>query len=250
MSNWRRLQQVCLAAVAALVLAGAAFSAASNGGASIAAAPPLPLDQTTASGWTETAVLDNNDWGEFWRLSVNAGDRFIFDLTKTANACVYSAPGVMIYSPAITDFTLATANPVFQNGSNASKYESVWVAPSAGSWALFVSGCPQASYTFLARVQQFTTTSTQVPSLVQHAHAFKATGTVSASAGPVGGKVQLRLKGPGLGNGLSLVASIASGGRYVAKLKLANAGTFTLRVVYYGDAHHRSSSATAKIHVG
>jgi hypothetical protein len=251
MLSTRRLVHLSLAAAAlTLLLAAVAVAAVRNGGGSISTAPALPLDATTPSGWNLDQRLDNGYYGEFFRLNMNAGDKVVLDIANTQSSCTSSAPTFWVYAPSITDFTLAQSNNVFQDGTNASKYETSWAAPSTGNWTVFFNGCPQTAYTFLARVQQFTKTQATVPSLVQHAKAFKVTGTVDGSGGaPVGGKVALAVKGPGLKKPLSLIASIASGGRFVAQLRLANVGTFTLRITYYGDSHHRPSSASAKIHV-
>jgi len=151
----RRLIHLSLAALTmALALAAVALAATLNGGDSIASAPNLPLDQTTASGWTLSTGLDNvNSYGEFWRLQMNAGDRVILDLANTQASCSGAAPSINILTPAVTDFTLSKAPWAFNDDSNgASKYESVWAAPSAGRWTLFFSDCQSHAFTFLARV--------------------------------------------------------------------------------------------------
>jgi hypothetical protein len=219
-----------------------------NGGGTIAAAPELPLGQQIAS--------DGSSGDEFWRVQLNAGDRLVIDWAVPA-VCTCGGKQIDVYNPSVTDYTVPEAKATVQSKelggccSGFARNEFVWVAPFPGEWTLAFANNAQLAYTVIANVQRFTQTQVSAPTLVKHARPFTVGGGVSTAAVmPTNSKVALTVNGLGLSKPLKMVVALTSDGRFATHLRLPRTGTYTLRVTYYGDASHRASAATAKIHVG
>jgi hypothetical protein len=233
--------------VGAVLWGPAVPAAAAGGGDTIADAPDLPLGHQIASNWNQSQRTENGRYGVFWRVQLNAGDQLIIDWALTKSACPGANQGILVYSPSVTDGTVARASAAADHSTEGvRRHEFVWVAPSTGRWPLFFYGCNHTVYTVGAWVQRFTRTRVSAPSFVAHSRAFKATGTVSGTSS---GNVAVAVSGPGPAKSLPLVALITSGGRFATRIRLPYVGTYTLRVNYYGDSSHRASKATVKIHV-
>ena len=118
----------------AALTAGPAVAA--TGATTIAAAPELVLGQTDASGWVNQPV-DGTNGGEFWKISMNAGETLSFDTTNVDPGC--GAFSVDFYSPATTDANFPAAKAATTVGPGAASF----TAPSSGSWIVLVTegGC-------------------------------------------------------------------------------------------------------------
>lgn len=247
-----RLLAAFIAAIASFVMA-ALFTAPGarahslNGGTSIASAPPLPLGHLVTSGWSESNYVDNTSWyGEFWRLNLGIGDKFIMDwsqLSKTSGC----GPGIYlyIYDPSVTDYTISQSQPVEYLSSNGStKYEFKWVAPTAGKWTLlFNSACaPQEGYSVTANVQRFTATS--IAPVRRHVRSGARVTVKGAVSGVSSGNVRVSVSGPRNVRPLQKLVPVAHGS-FSSKLRLRHKGKYRIRVNYLGDATHRPSRAKA-----
>jgi len=251
--RFRGLVAVAAAAASVLVVvvgAGGVSARTVNGGNSIASSQPLPLDQLTASGWSESDYVWSGQYGEFWWVQMNAGDRIVFDTDSTSSSCSdFDLAGIEIVAPSVTDYTLAESSPVNNLGIGAAKYESSWTAQSSGKWQFFFYGCYSTSYTVDARVQTLTATRINAPSLVRAGHPFTVVGTLTGKGTPtVGAAVQIRARGPA--TRLSKVAHVGAGGRFSAKFVLSRPGSYVITATFYGDNHHRPSRASSRVHVG
>lgn len=225
-----------------------------KGGGSIVAAPTLPLDQTVASGWSDSDYVDNTKrYGEFWKLGMNAGDRLVIGAAPTFSSC-YTAgqadanPAIYIYAGSVTDDTISQASEVaVLNSSSPSKAEYSWVAPSSGSWILFFTGCLKYSYKFEATIQLFTATAlTKPPPYVRRHSRLQLSGTTSGGAS---GAVLLKITGPHKLNFHRSVPLANGRFRFVYKPRLV--GGYHIRAVYGGDTHHRPSHSRGfKVRVG
>ena len=238
-----------IAIVAGAVLWGSsAVAARVGGGNAVAGAPDLPLGRQIAKSWNQSQHSENGRYGEFWRAQLNVRDRLIIDWALTKSGCRRVDRGILVYSPSVTDDTVARASTAAAHTMNGTgNNEFVWVAPSAGRWLLFFYGCRQTTSTVVAWVQRFTQTRVTVPSHVTRGHLFTVTGTVRGTAT---GTVAVAVNGLGETNPLPVGASITRGGNFTTRIRLHQIGVYTLQVTYFGDSNHRASRAAAKIQVG
>jgi hypothetical protein len=245
----RSVIAICLMLASAGLLvsvAAGAGSHATNGGTSIASAPPLPLDQQISSGWTQQRIVNDNYYGEFWRVPLNAGDRLIMDVGASPSKCDSTgAVNTTIWAPTVTDFTVGQTSSVIREG-HYGKYELHFDSPSSGTWTVMFDGCYVQSFVFIARVQQVTHTSVSVPSLVAANHRFTVRGVVK---GATGGNLAIRVSATKQ-KPLSYVVPIGKTGSFSKVLKLAKKARYTVSATYYGDNGHRPSKAAARINVG
>ena len=102
-----------------------AVARAESGGTTIASAPELPIGTTFVSGVNRH---------EFWRVTLNAGDKLTIDYQPLNGGWVE----LRLYRPDVTDFTLGNASPVAY-GSTSSRTKFVWTATGRGSWILKIS---------------------------------------------------------------------------------------------------------------
>lgn len=228
------------ALVVVLLGGGVAFA---NGGSTIANAPDLPLGEQVASGWS---LPLQDRYGEYWRLSLKAGDRLVIDVGVTQTACASgSSRGIDVYSPSVTDYTVGRASPTIEHGTNFNdKDEFVWIAPSPGRWTLFFYGCIKMSYEFTAHLQQFTRVAVSAPTLVAVRHPIRIRGRVTPVAS---GKVSIKLSTRG--GTSSKVVAIKRNGAFTGSFTPKTAGTYKVKVNFYGDSSHRPSAASAVVHV-
>jgi hypothetical protein len=215
---------------------------AAGGGATIAGAPDLPIGTAVLGGSNATTGTS----GEFWRVQLSTGDRFFVEYFTTTTVTV----NLDVYSPSVTDLTLANATPV-ASGETGSKGEAQlsWIATGSGQWIVRLScDCgsgPALAYEFTAQIQRFTRAVLQAPVSVGAGVQVSVRGTVS---GTVGGRVALTLTSPGR-RSLTGVVPLSSTGSFAWTPRIGQSGTWRLRAVYRGDVTHLPSSATATIRV-
>jgi hypothetical protein len=232
----RGLGAAAAVAVAALAFAALADAVSDPYRNSIATAPDLPLDQTTAGGWTDAA-------GEFWRITLSAGDRLAVDYSVPSQSGCRPL-NIYVYTPNITDAEVETANPAAR-GSTPNDGEFTFIAPFAGRWTvLFGQSCFGASmsYSFTAHVRRFTATTLSVPRHVAAGRKLRIRGSVK---NVLDGKIVLRLSGT---RSVHKTWPLTNG-RFAGAVRL-NRGTYRLRASYLGDASHRGSFAKAVVKVG
>jgi hypothetical protein len=227
---------VAAVAVAALAFAAVADAVSDPYRNTIATAPDLPLNQTTAGGWVDAA-------GEFWRVTLGTGDRLVVDYSVPAQSGCHPV-NIYVYTPNITDSTVEAANPA-AHGHTSDNGEFTFVAPFPGRWTvLFGQSCFGASlsYSFKAHLQQVTATTLSVPRHATAGKKFRVHGSVeNVSAG----KVVLRLSGP---RSVHKTLPLANG-KFAGAVLLTTRGTYRLRASYLGDASHRGSVAKAVVKV-
>jgi hypothetical protein len=222
-------------------LASFASTSASNAASTIAAAPDLPIGALVASGWVEPGFADGLDYGEFWRVPMNAGDKLTLDATETG--CDEGAAlGFEIFAPSVTDFTVRNANAGASGGADGHG-EFTFVAPSSGPWILFVNGCDSTSYDVLASMKERTLISIQAPHLGQPHARIVIRGQI---ASPSNGRVVLRLL---THQRWVLVATttISLDGRFRFVVRAPGPGSYRYQVLYRGDSSHVASSRVVTV---
>jgi len=117
---------------------------ATSGGATIAAAPQLPIGATFVGG----AVSEY----EYWRVTLAAGDTLTIDYQPVNDS---SEVDLSIYKPSVTDYTIGSASPVAGDWTQ-SQAKFTWTATGRGSWILIVYS--DDGYQLTAHVQHVTMT--------------------------------------------------------------------------------------------
>lgn len=238
----RRMQRGAVSVMAVLALAAwvavEAPTAGANGGETIAAAPQLPLDQFTASGYAQTGSEPIG--GEYWRVEMPVGALLTFDGTVTST-CGEKRGGAYIYvfPPATTDFTRKEAQGVTDTGLEPNG-ELRFTAPYSGNWLLEVEGdwCSDLAYTFTAKVQRPTHASLTAPRSVFPGKSFYLTGTI---AGVTEGSAAIQLLAGHQWKTLASNVSL-SGGTFRWKTSTRRKGRQVYRVIYGGDSGHLPAS--------
>lgn len=222
------------AALAALFVAAVALG--DGGGATIASAPELPIGSPVVAGST------GSQFGEFWRITLAAGDLLTIDYGTTNGCTVY----LYLYAPTVTDYTYNDARVVEgdRTGSNG-KHEFTWIATGTGRWILNVQGCSTLGYQMTAFVQHFTHVTLSAPRAVAARHALQVRGTVS---GVQSGKIALRLTARGQ-TPISALVPLTATGTFAWAPRPAKTGSYRLQAIYYGDSSHRSSRASVTVNV-
>lgn len=235
--------RLALILMTVLLTAGmsAGIALADGGGADIASAPELPIGSPIVGGANAASGV------EYWRVTLAAGDRLVIDYGTTDS---YYQIKVGILAPQVTDYTLGTAAEVVSDvtGENG-KSEFAWIATGSGRWILEVyapAGSGWLGYQLTARVQHFTSVTLKAPRSAAKGSVFAVHGSV---AGVSAGKIALRLTSPHQ-KPISALVPVASTGAFNWMPKFPKkSGTWRLQSIYYGDATHRPSRASATIHV-
>jgi hypothetical protein len=175
--------------------------------------------------------------------SSGTGDRVVVDWAQLAKSSGCD-PGIYLsfYNPTVTDYTISQSQPSATLQATVTKYEFVWVAPQAGNWTLFFSsGCArQEGYSFIANVQQFTTTTVSPPPALVRKSGFV---TVRGKVVPaVRGKVLVTIRGPHGFKPLQKVVPLKSSS-FAFKFRATVSGVYTVRASFPGDSTHRPSQS-------
>jgi hypothetical protein len=242
----RRGSTVLMAIMVAVMAAWAALgvpSARANGGETIAAAPQLPLDQLTASGYVQKQPEPIG--GEYWRVEMEAGALLTFDGTVTSTCGVdnhHPEAYVYVYPPSTTDFTRRETSGVTDQALNPSG-ELQFTAPSAGNWLVEVgiggASCGDFAYSFTAKVQDPTHATLMIPSSVRRGRSFSLEGSI---AGAVEGSVAIQLRKHHRWATLAPDVPLHSG-MFRWKAHPPHRGRDVYRVLYAGDSGHLPASA-------
>lgn len=238
--------------LAALVLGS---TAAGAGGKTIAVAPELP-NGTTVDG-------SGTGW-DFWRLTIVPGDALAIDY-EPIGLPANQQMQICLLDPTVTDFTINDAECVRPANRNSvisdRKQRATWSFSQPGRYTLGLharySGpngklchslagintlCdPALAYSLTAYVVHLTrVTLDRLPRLVKAGSSLKLSGVVrGGSQGAVA--VQMQKSGRWVG---VFVTPIDARGHFRNRLKVPKrAGNYQYRVVYPGDATHRSSTA-------
>jgi hypothetical protein len=252
MATTRRGSTVLLAitvAVMATWVALAAPNARANGGETIAAAPQLPLNQVTASGYVQKEPEPLQ--GEYWRVEMLAGALLTFDGTVTSTCGVnnhHPEAYIYVFPPSTTDFTRHEASGVTDQALNPSG-ELRFTAPYSGNWLLSVgiggASCGDFAYNFTAKVQRPTHASLKAPRLERRGKPFSVEGSV---AGAVEGSVAIQVLKHH--HWITLATSVPlHGGTFRWETHVPHRGREVFRVNYAGDSGHLPASAQRAITV-
>ena len=243
-----------IAAVAFVVVP----TALSNPGDTPDQAFPITIGQVNQGN--DTLIYDSTSGLQFWAMTLAKGDKVTMDVQSDD---WYQA--ITVYVPGMTDFNYDpfsrdTRNIVYSGrpiSQTTHAGQAIFTATQDGRSVIgFSCACQTGTlgggpYGFTVLVQQATQMQVGAPALAKRARSFAVSGTVSTLGGvPANSKVALTIKGPGMKKPLSMVVTVTSNGRFATHLRLPHTGTYVLTATYYGDATHRASAATAKVHVG
>ena len=231
----------CAAIVLACAL-GWVVVAYANGGNSIATAPDMPINQQVTSGWTNQKI--GADYGEYWRVSLEAHDRLVIDYGIQQNSCGYLY--VWLYVPWVTDASIHQGHTWTSRGNVGADGEGefAWVAYFGGRWVVEFQGCQTMSYGFVAHVQQFTHTTLTVPRVVAVGRRLQIRGSVT---GVSAGRVTVSVASA-KGWKRQAVVRISKSGTFSWSTRVGAAGGYKVEAAYSGDDAHRSSQAVATVH--
>jgi hypothetical protein len=240
----RAAVSIVVALVAATWATLEVSNAGANGGETIAAAPQLPLNQFTASGYVQKQPEPIQ--GEYWRVEMPAGALLTFDGTVTSTCGVDShhpEAYIYVFPPSTTDFTRRETSGVADAPLNPNG-ELRFAAPYAGNWLLNVgiggASCGSFAYTFTAHVRVPTHASLTAPHFAPPGKSFYLAGSVE---GDVEGSVAIQLLG-GHHHWKTLASNILlHGGIFRWKAHSPHNGRQVYRLVYAGDSGHLPASA-------
>lgn len=226
----------------ALLAVASAVASSVAGGASIAAAPALPV---------EVRVVNATRLPEYWRLDLGLADQLVVDIGSTDRK--YSAE-VCVLDPDVNDYS-SEGTPCRAMTSTNTKRQLRFVAPAAGNWIVVVYGCvgctrfrplgaSYAAYEFSASVRRFTSV-TLAPTTARVGRRATLRGTVKgAGAGPL--QIVRRSSGRWVPLGTT---QLRPDGSFVFKTTFYRRGVVQVGAVYAGDGRRRPSRETATVTV-
>jgi hypothetical protein len=231
-------------AATAAILVGLVISgvARADGGDSIATAPELPLGQEVQGGNPGNGCRD----GEFWRIKLARGDHAKLDFSSLNGATVV----LNLYAPSVTDFTFSGDGGEITGAGTGSrgKGELLYTAPARGRYTIFfrTASCgPQLAYTLIGHVQHYTATTLTAPAVARAHSRVVLKGKVSGlSSGKVAIQAVIKKRWKTLG-----LVAVKSNGSFSFAPRVGSAGTYRVRVVFFGDATHLPSKAGRVIKV-
>jgi hypothetical protein len=120
-------------------------ASAAVGATTIAGAPELVLGQTDATGWVNQPIGGTNG-GEFWKVSMGAGETLSIDTTNFGLSSGCGGFSVDFYAPGVTDANFPAATATAALGSGATSF----TAPFSGIWTVFVTedGCDNVTESY------------------------------------------------------------------------------------------------------
>jgi hypothetical protein len=222
-----------------LVISGVARA---DGGDSIANAPELPLGQEVQGGNPGNGCSD----GEFWRVTLVRGDHAKLDFSSLNGATVV----LNLYAPSVTDYTFSGDGGYITNAGTGSrgKGELLYTAPAPGRYTIYfrTASCgPQLAYTLIGYVQHYTAVTLAAPRVARAHSPVLLKGKVSGiSAGKVAIQAVIKKRWKTLG-----LVRVLSNGSFSYPTRVGPAGTYRVRVVFFGDATHLPSKAARVIRV-
>ena len=218
-----------------------------SGGASIAAAPELPVGQQHAA---------NRSGGpDYWRATLRRGDEVLVRFAASGTGSVR----LCLLPPTITD--AGSDNAICTDSGTASAGGTRVVgliASSSGRWTLAFDACgscdlvfhphdwTEVSYAVTLLVRRYTQVTVQAPTRVRAGASFACAGRV---AGASGGRIQMELRA---GSGWVRIATgpIRSDGGFTLRTRVAGPARRTsIRLSYRGDAGHLPSETTFALRV-
>ncbi len=229
-----------IAAVGGLVT----VAAHANGGGSISAAVPMPLNAHVTSGGIRNRKLNNLPWAaDYWSLPLRASERFVVDFGTRNGAEV----NVCVLAPSVTDYTEDKAQ-CLGGAVTREKTQLVFVAPTAGTFTVRFADYPCAcadvmAYDFLAKAQTDTRIVLRAPGHIPARSRFAVHGVL---LGGGQGKVAIKISGPASAR---KVVAVRAGGRFGASFSLSKRGSYSVRATFYGDPSHLQSTRIARITV-
>lgn len=209
-------------------------NARANGGETISAAPQLPLNQSTPSGYGKTGR-------EYWRVEMPAGALLTFDgtVTSTCEDGNHAEAYIYVFPPSTTDFTRRETPGVTDTSLNPNG-ELRFTAPYSGNWLLEVEGgCGYLAYSFTAKVQDPTHASLTAPHSVRRGKSFAVEGSIM---GAIEGSVVIQLLRHH--RWITLAPNVPlHGGTFRWETHVSHRGREVFRVNYDGDSGHLPTSA-------
>lgn len=239
-------------AVALVVATWAALevpNARANGGETVAAAPQLPLNQLTASGYVQKEPEPIG--GEYWRVEMPAGALLTFDGTVTSTCDDnnhHPEAYIYVFPPSMTDYTRRETSGVTDAALNPSG-ELRFTAPYPGNWLLNVgiggASCGDFAYNFTAKVQDPTHASLTASRSVRRGKSFSVEGSIM---GAMEGSVVIQFLRHH--RWITLAPNVPlHGGTFRWETHVSHRGREVFRVNYAGDSGHLPTSAQRAITV-
>ena len=218
-----------------------------SGGASIAAAPELPVGQQHAA---------NRSGGpDYWRATLRRGDEVLVRFGASGTGSVR----LCLLPPTITDVSPDNAICAESETVSAGGTRVVGlIASSSGRWTLAFDACgscdlvfhphdwTEVSYAVTLLVRRYTQVTVHAPTSVRAGASFVCAGRV---AGASGGRIHMELRD---GSGWVRIATgpIRSDGGFTVRTRVAGPARRTsIRLSYRGDAGHLPSETAVALRV-
>jgi hypothetical protein len=248
MRGWRGL--IAAVAVGVVLASPAAAQQHDSGGSTIASAPELPLGHQVYGGATTDA---HGNYVEYWAVTSVNGDVLDLTVSSTSSAGVT----VCLYTPAVTDATLADADChqtalIAGQGLQTFRFD----LSSPGRWILAFRGALLSQpfrYAATGRVEHqqpskvATTTTLRVKGRARRGTSVRMIGSVTAGAT---GQVKLQIRPFSTTRWSTITAlPLTANSQFSTTRRFARLGRYALRAAYSGDATHFPSSATVTIRV-
>ena len=225
-----------------LLAVGPARASSAGGGASISAAPPLPVG---------VRVAGENRRPEYWRVELGLADQLIVDLGSTKGNL---AAEVCVLHYDVNDYSSEGA-PCKAWTSTTTKRQMSFTAPAAGDWIVVLYGCggcyifrplaaDNVAYEFTARVRRYTSAILR-PAKTKIGRPVTLRGTIDgAERGTVTLTRRASRRWVPLGT-----ARIGANGSFALTTTVYRRGVVRIGAVYGGDDRHRPSSDTTTLTV-
>jgi hypothetical protein len=236
--------------LAIATIAPAAQGSAAAGGADIGSAPELPLGQTVSGGAAKDA---RGNYQEYWRVTASAGDALTLAVTsQSANGV-----SVCLYSPVVTDASLNEAD-CHSSGVVAGQASGTVTLDlnAAGRWTVALHGTDLArpfAYTATATIAHGAVTRSPTRTVVtakRRAHVGASVAVVGYVKPFVTGSVRVQeRRAPAKAWKTLSRRALTANGTFSYSIRFARTGTYTIRVVFGGDATHLPSAAAIVVRV-
>lgn len=220
----------------------AASQADADGGSYPSNAPTLTPGQEATGGATNLTAWGPYDAGkpgvQYWKLPLQFGDRLRVDFAHLTG----SDTDVCVYSPAVTDYTLADASCLAERDTD-NRAELTFVAPKAGTYLLAVSDGAfddAWAYSLTAYVSQRTAVTLRAPARAGQRRNLTLTGTIA----PAGArKVALKAISPAHGWRVARTTTADQNGHFTFHYRPGHTGLHRFKAIVAGTSQYSAATS-------